>query len=962
MSNSGVVKIDITASSAGVVSELRKVTGQLDNLNKTSNRITGQLSAGWKTLAGTIGAISFAAIGREVIAVADQYTLLESRLKLVTTGAENLAFIQQSLYDISLRTHQAQSNTVELYTRLARSTKQLGTSQTELLTMTELINQALIVSGANSVEAGAALMQMGQGLGAGALRGQELNSVLEQTPRIAQAIAEGMGVAVGDLKKLGEEGKITSEVVVKALLSQKEAIQREYSQMTTTVSQAMTDLGTVVKNIIAEANSSSQATAGIVTEIQNLASTISANKEGILSLFTGIISLSREAVEILGNFGQSIQGLRAVASGELSFFEYATSNAEELKTALAGIVPGVKEVNDKLEELATKRKDVAESWAFTSESRIAKQDELAAIDREIAALEIKKNTLESSQQKYVDTWQVAANANEQITASTTTNVARQVEVVKKGEVEKIKAHEKRKVKQEELDLSYEAFLQRQTVLNADNYIDGWRGAFEGRLEVEKQANGESEEGARETTSVIIDQWSNAYASIQSTVADWIYDFNISMDSIVDIFKRALAEMLSALAMSGIKKAFSNLFDGNAATTFFGGLTGGISDALGLDNGGGGGGLISSLASSITTGKALATVKGWLGIGGTATSGASGVAAGAGAAGTSGYVAGTGAGVGGSAATTAAGGTAATSGGGVGFSAAGMGAIATYATVAAAVVMVAKGIIDKSSRPNAANEIDYAGVTPANLQSMNDQWVKLSNTVLASIPGFQQYESAIYSANNSLLVATGATGTIALKYDESAAAGNRWSAFLTAASGALMDATSKADSFRAGIEGSGAELGKTSSLAEASRSNLEGLNSILSDTATAVSTLSSASQDAASGILGAAGDMRSIMRSLQQTAVYPDGGGVSYHADGGIITGATRWGSHILGESGPEAILPLHNGRDTLAKLEDKIDRLSSRLDKMTINVFVGNKQLHSDIQVVADRLDADRVGGGRRYI
>src|SRR5690606_24125141 len=128
------------------------------------------------------------------------------------------------------------------YARLERSTRQQGLNQQRLLSLTESINQAVALSYTSAASGEAALFQLGQAFGAGALRGEELNSVMEQTPRLAQAIADGMGVPIGRLRELAKEGKLTAAAVVAALEGQAATLAREYQQIPVTIKSAFTVL------------------------------------------------------------------------------------------------------------------------------------------------------------------------------------------------------------------------------------------------------------------------------------------------------------------------------------------------------------------------------------------------------------------------------------------------------------------------------------------------------------------------------------------------------------------------------------------------------------------------------------------------------------------------------------------------------------------------------------------------
>lgn len=172
----------------------------------------------------------------------DGYTNLSNRLRLVSTDSYNLAQLQTAVFQAAQRTRTPMAALAQLYSRTALNTAALGLSQQEVLGITESVSQAFQISGATAAEASGSIIQFTQGLAQGTLRGQELNSVLEQAPRLAQAIAEGMGVGVYDLKRLGKEGKITSEAIVDALKKAAPELREEFAKLRPTIDSAFTVL------------------------------------------------------------------------------------------------------------------------------------------------------------------------------------------------------------------------------------------------------------------------------------------------------------------------------------------------------------------------------------------------------------------------------------------------------------------------------------------------------------------------------------------------------------------------------------------------------------------------------------------------------------------------------------------------------------------------------------------------
>ncbi len=128
------------------------------------------------------------------------------------------------------------------------------------------------MSGASANESQAALLQFGQALSAGVLRGEELNSVLEQAPALAKTLADGMGITVGQLRTLGQEGKLTAENVIQALQSQAGAVNQQFATIETTGGQALTVLSNSLIKVVGDldvATGSSTAFAGVIQDLSD---------------------------------------------------------------------------------------------------------------------------------------------------------------------------------------------------------------------------------------------------------------------------------------------------------------------------------------------------------------------------------------------------------------------------------------------------------------------------------------------------------------------------------------------------------------------------------------------------------------------------------------------------------------------------------------------------------------------
>ena len=179
---------------------------------------------------------------QETIRIADAWNMMSARLKLATAGSREYTVAQKELFAIAQRSGSSVQETATLYGKLQQAVRMLGGEQEDALTITESISQALRISGASATEAQSALLQFGQALSAGVLRGEEFNSVVENSPRLAKALADGLNVPIGRLRKLAEEGRLTADAVASALMSQKDKLAAEYAQLPMTVGQAFTRL------------------------------------------------------------------------------------------------------------------------------------------------------------------------------------------------------------------------------------------------------------------------------------------------------------------------------------------------------------------------------------------------------------------------------------------------------------------------------------------------------------------------------------------------------------------------------------------------------------------------------------------------------------------------------------------------------------------------------------------------
>lgn len=291
----------------------------VDETRRAFQSINGSLSQ-LRDQAGQVGAVLSrigGAIGiglgvRELVEVADQYKNLQARLKLAVASQEEFNRADAALFEIAQRNRAPLVETVTLYARLAPSVQALGRSQADVLAATDAIGQAVSLSGASSEAAAGALLQLGQAFASGQLRGEEFNSVIEQTPRLAQAIADGMGVPLGSLRALAQEGKIISAAVLDALLNQRGRLAEEYASLPDTVSGALTRLKNAFQRAFGKRDSNSGLTAGLAQALQLVAQHLE-----LLIDLAGVVLVAAFG-RMAGAFTTSIAAARAEAAARLA--------------------------------------------------------------------------------------------------------------------------------------------------------------------------------------------------------------------------------------------------------------------------------------------------------------------------------------------------------------------------------------------------------------------------------------------------------------------------------------------------------------------------------------------------------------------------------------------------------------------------------------------------------------------
>lgn len=295
-----------------------------DEASSVFDRLNTNVKGVAAAVAGAFAADSLLGFAQSLVPVADAASELEARLRLAVGESGNLDAALQSVRASANETGAEINSIGELYGRVASSTAELGYSQERVADLTATINRSFSVSGTSAQAASGAITQLAQAFASGALRGDEFNSVNEAAPRLMQALADGLGVARGELRAMAEQGKLTTEVVLGALESQRDAIQRDFEQLPDTIGRATQKLANEWQVFIGELNQTTGATEAVAGGLSMIADNLDE-----------IASVAATAGEVL------VTGLAIKAAASLrEFVASAAASAtgtKALSTAVSGL-------------------------------------------------------------------------------------------------------------------------------------------------------------------------------------------------------------------------------------------------------------------------------------------------------------------------------------------------------------------------------------------------------------------------------------------------------------------------------------------------------------------------------------------------------------------------------------------------------------------------------------------------
>lgn len=230
----------------------------------------------------------------EIMQYADAWTQAGN---MIAAAAQSAGVQTRSLEDLRKGADEARTSLetyTDLYARLIRSASGVAKSEEEIALATSLVSKAMKAGGASTQEQAASILQLGQALGSGVLQGDELRSLRENAPIVAKAIADEFGVTVAGLKKLGEEGKLTSDRVFRAIINAQKPIEAQFAKTNATISDGFT----LLKNSVTEYIGQTADAYGVTQTLNTILAALAGNISSVAA------AAAAAGVTLLATFGR----------------------------------------------------------------------------------------------------------------------------------------------------------------------------------------------------------------------------------------------------------------------------------------------------------------------------------------------------------------------------------------------------------------------------------------------------------------------------------------------------------------------------------------------------------------------------------------------------------------------------------------------------------------------------------
>ena len=272
---------------------IRDAGNQQDRFNRKIKDGTTAADGLWSKLKGIAATVGGLAAAKKIIGISDDLASTRARLNLIVDDGGSVTELEKKIMASAQRSRSAYFDTASAIASLGSNSGAAFANTDEIIAFMEQINKQFVIGGASAQGQAAAMLQLTQAMAAGALRGEELNSILENAPGIARAIESYMGIAEGSIKSYAEQGLITAEVVKNAMFAAADETNAKFESMPKTWAQIWTSMQNKALSIFNP----------ILTKINQIANSEQFTKvtDGIINGLAGIATVATVILDLLIN-------------------------------------------------------------------------------------------------------------------------------------------------------------------------------------------------------------------------------------------------------------------------------------------------------------------------------------------------------------------------------------------------------------------------------------------------------------------------------------------------------------------------------------------------------------------------------------------------------------------------------------------------------------------------------------
>ena len=270
---------------------IRDAGNQQDRFNRRIRDGTTAADGLWSKLKGIAATVGGLAAAKKIIGISDDLASTRARLNLIVDDGGSVSELEKKIMASAQRSRSAYFDTASAVASLGANAGAAFANTDEIIAFMEQINKQFVIGGASAQGQAAAMLQLTQAMAAGALRGEELNSILENAPGIARAIESYMGIAEGSIKSYAEQGLITAEVVKNAMFAAADETNAKFESMPKTWAQIWTSMQNKALSIFNP----------ILTKINQIANSEQFTKvtDGIINGLAGVASVATVVLDLL---------------------------------------------------------------------------------------------------------------------------------------------------------------------------------------------------------------------------------------------------------------------------------------------------------------------------------------------------------------------------------------------------------------------------------------------------------------------------------------------------------------------------------------------------------------------------------------------------------------------------------------------------------------------------------------